>query len=1210
LTSPQYSASNIGWSATAGSIDKNILISELQVALQDEIAEVKKQSFCRKTELFDGRRIYSSSALHVYRFFSDDADDWRYRKQNTEVNLDIEGEEVFGRLDSADRKSITIALEVDKGELVVEATLQDNSIFLLERVYNKLERIKNGDLSSNTDGGLKLFGLKSASSFPPFALFNSNENADLNFEQQIAILKSLSQEVTFIWGPPGTGKTKTLISLIALLIKAGKKVLVTTNTNAALDEILKKFIDNQQNDSIINDGKILRLGIPTFEHEKLDYLLPDKRLKKKISELESKVNTIQQAIDRNAKRRQELEIHEKTLLEKIKVQEEIKKDHESIIQAIENTEKRISEHNGKITNKQKTKLECRELLEKNQHSNFIKKAFSGVNEEDLENQIKILENDIQITSLVILSERKKLEELRCKKESLLSKLDEPTVYDNISKENWNLVRIRQYIADLKKEEEQKNAELNGLKKFQDKMGIMNEAFVIGTTIARASIDPNISQIQFDTLILDEASMALLPNIFFLAGLCSSNYVISGDFRQLSPIAQSKSPMAQKWLRRDIFSQAGIVTSVDHNQEDNRLVMLREQYRMHPDICNLISKVIYDDKLRTSESVIPLKEQIAMLPPFENKALVFCDTATTDPFIARPKGSFSRMSPYSAVVSAAIALKCVEEGAKKGQRIHVGIVTPYKAQAKLIDRILDDQNVDSDLIVASTIHRFQGSERDCIIFDLVEGKPLSPGKLTIGEFKTSESGRLVNVAISRAKGKFILVGNSEYIAKNFSPNQAIPQLLEEIQQVGETVDSNITGYWPYEGSATFKESTIFKDASFTIFDQTNFYPALLDDINKAKSKIVIFSPFVSKKRVETLLFDFQRICQKGIPIYVITRRKNSNDAVDDLKRIGVDVIFASNDFGLGESFDKFHFKVALVDNSVVYYGSLNILAQVESSESMIAFRSKRTVSQLVRNFGIDRIIKEYLASKNYNQYNNTLLSNPLIQSHSTIKLDNLLFSDNYSGKQGNPVESQRNDNTNEEYISKEFVRIEPGTNVCIMAKARLRDLGVKLGFDCFVDYAVDNLLEDSLTRYISVMWMKGREIKAAFQVIEQEFEPEKKMFDIQKIIVLQAKEKYLVEVSSLNGSVTLTKANNPASIDIAQNYEPIKQIKITHEPFDINKIRLKYHRAYDSWSEAEDKQLIDEYNRGLKAHVIAEIHQRQRSGIKSRIRRMRKLQLIR
>jgi hypothetical protein len=119
-----------------------------------------------------------------------------------------------------------------------------------------------------------------------------------------------------------------------------------------------------------------------------------------------------------------------------------------------------------------------------------------------------------------------------------------------------------------------------------------------------------------------------------------------------------------------------------------------------------------------------------------------------------------------------------------------------------------------------------------------------------------------------------------------------------------------------------------------------------------------------------------------------------------------------------------------------------------------------------------------------------------------------------------------------------------------------------------------------------------------------------MFDIQKIIVLQAKEKYLVEVSSLNGSVTLTKANNPASIDIAQNYEPIKQIKITHEPFDINKIRLKYHRAYDSWSEAEDKQLIDEYNRGLKAHVIAEIHQRQRSGIKSRIRRMRKLQLIR
>ena len=87
--------------------------------------------------------------------------------------------------------------------------------------------------------------------------------------------------------------------------------------------------------------------------------------------------------------------------------------------------------------------------------------------------------------------------------------------------------------------------------------------------------------------------------------------------------------------------------------------------MHPSICNLISEVVYDGKLKTPENVASSKELLAKLPPFEGKALIFCDTASTNPFIARPKNSFSRISPYSAVVSANLALKCVREAAKKG-----------------------------------------------------------------------------------------------------------------------------------------------------------------------------------------------------------------------------------------------------------------------------------------------------------------------------------------------------------------------------------------------------------------------------------------------------------------------------------------------------------------------------------------------------------------
>ena len=278
------------------------------------------------------------------------------------------------------------------------------------------------------------------------------------------------------------------------------------------------------------------------------------------------------------------------------------------------------------------------------------------------------------------------------KKIISAKIKANTKVDPESGETLTLELIQRKKSDLLVKNQSRENEISVFSRImqEEQKAILKETLVIATTIARACIDPTIMKEKFDVLVVDEASMAPLPNIFYLAGLCSSHYVISGDFRQLSPIAQGRTPAVQKWLKRDIFSQAGILERVDSNRDDERLVMLREQYRMHPSICNLISEVVYDGKLKTPENVAASKEQLAKLPPFEGKALIFCDTATTNPYIARPKNSFSRISPYSAVVSANLALKCVQEAAKKGLKLKVGIVTPYNAQAKLISRILYDQ----------------------------------------------------------------------------------------------------------------------------------------------------------------------------------------------------------------------------------------------------------------------------------------------------------------------------------------------------------------------------------------------------------------------------------------------------------------------------------------------------------------------------------------
>ncbi len=490
--------------------------------------------------------------------------------------------------------------------------MQDTSFFLLERLHSKLERVKSGEYSFILDGSLKLFGFTEPSSFPLIITPNQeNYNFNPNHEQQIAILKSLSQEVTFIWGPPGTGKTRTLTLILNLLIKAGKKVLLATNTNAALDEILRKFLDSPENVSFIEDGKIIRLGIPTFEHEKLAYIVPERR---KIFKKEGPIQVLENDLEALLKTIKEYDLQEKVLIEKIQKQESLKQECDLIQQEINTLRKRIENSKRTLESNRAWLCTNKQLLEKAKNASILRRFFSGINTDHLENQVKTIENQNQINNLEILSFQNKIEELTLKKDMRQSNLREPLFEDPKSQTAFNLAKIEQKISDLEVERKEKESTLTSLNTTDEKSrnSIIKDALVIGTTIARACVDSNISQIKFDTLIIDEASMALLPNVFFLSGLCSNHYIISGDFRQLSPIAEARTPLAQKWLRRDIFDQAGIVERVNLEIGDNRLVMLREQFRMHPCICNLVSEVVYDGKLVTPDSVVPIKEKIAAL----------------------------------------------------------------------------------------------------------------------------------------------------------------------------------------------------------------------------------------------------------------------------------------------------------------------------------------------------------------------------------------------------------------------------------------------------------------------------------------------------------------------------------------------------------------------------------------------------------------------
>ena len=95
---------------------------------------------------------------------------------------------------------------------------------------------------------------------------------------------------------------------------------------------------------------------------------------------------------------------------------------------------------------------------------------------------------------------------------------------------------------------------------------------------------------------------------------------------------------------------------------------------------------------------------------------------------------------------------------------IGIVTPFKDQVKLINSILDKHlpvNM-RDTILVDTAHSFQGDERDVIIYSLVVTNNSLDRKIKYIDIKESN---LVNVAVTRARQKLVIVGNRTYIKRH-------------------------------------------------------------------------------------------------------------------------------------------------------------------------------------------------------------------------------------------------------------------------------------------------------------------------------------------------------------------------------------------------------------------------------------------------------------
>ncbi|MDP4161830.1 MAG: AAA domain-containing protein [Bacillota bacterium] len=613
-------------------------IKEWQQALQNEISHLKK--YGSNKFLVTNGRFLSNDGSFTYYF--DTSVSLRV-PVGSSIRLEWGGMKQGGRVLSSEGKGVILAMEQSLGDLIHEAFLIHDPWELLEQLIQRFD-----DIKKHKQKRLRVKKLMD----PSMPAKHPIEKIKSPIHE--LVLRSKYNPVTFVWGPPGTGKTFTLAHVAANKYFQEKRVLILSHSNQAVDVLVNEISTFVKKQNRFHEGDVLRYGTNTSESLVLEEAITTTQL--------------------------------------------------------------IQQQDPQLAESKNILIEERRKLKQD-----LTKSFSKRDSDDL------LELETKIARV--------LEKIR-----------------------------------------------------QKEIQFVKDASIIGTTLAKSASDPAIYEKDFDIVILDEASMAYVPQAAFASTL-GKRVIICGDFKQLPPIASARDALVTKWLKEDIFHRAGVVEWVKNGTLHPHLFLLKEQRRMHPDISAFTNHYIYQSLVGDHESVLKSRNKIVEKAPFPNQASVFLDTSFTGAHCINERTSKSRMNPWQLL----LCFQLIHESYLGGAR-SIGYVTPYRAQANLMEVLLEDlyekERLSAD-IIAATVHRFQGSERDVMIFDTVDSEPQDrSGMLLIGK----DSERLINVAITRTKGKFIHVSDQSFIRKHVYNGKTLKQLVQHQEQNKQSIKPKDIGKW--------------------------------------------------------------------------------------------------------------------------------------------------------------------------------------------------------------------------------------------------------------------------------------------------------------------------------------------------------------------------------------------------------------------------------
>ena len=334
-------------------------------------------------------------------------------------------------------------------------------------------------------------------------------------------------------------------------------------------------------------------------------------------------------------------------------------------------------------------------------------------------------------------------------------------------------------------------------------GLLQRTRVICATTATLSSNTSLFRIKhFSLAIVDEASQILEPHLMAL--LCARHgnieaidrFVLIGDHKQLPAVVQQtqeESVVTEECLRSIGLTDCRLslferllhrFRTADGEYDPRYVYMLTRQGRMHRDIAEFPNIAFYGGKLDT----VPLPHQEETLPPLRGGDTLTLQDAvrlTRIAFIPCPAPHLSASDKTNTVEAEKIAEAVYEiyninkVSFDAGKTI--GIIVPYRNQIATVRNAIDRRGVSilHDITI-DTVERYQGSQRDYILYGFTIQRPYQLNFLTDNTFE--EDGmvidRKLNVAMTRARRHLILFGNPSLLRQNATFSRLLDYIEEK------------------------------------------------------------------------------------------------------------------------------------------------------------------------------------------------------------------------------------------------------------------------------------------------------------------------------------------------------------------------------------------------------------------------------------------------